>query len=473
MATFQAQIDAGAKVNVAFNAQTGAFSLPIGSVGEGLHHVKLFASDVVGNASAPLDLTFRVDTLAPVFNVSSPAVSGAITAGMHLTGTVDATGSSFVALSYAFDNGTPMTVGFLPSTGAFDQPLDVGALTTGPHTLHLSAMDAAGNTATQDLSLSLATSLPLSVSDFTPLINASEIGVTLHPKITFSRPVDVTTLTNAHFHASSGGQDLPITIVPATDGTSASIFFDSPMPGGATVEITVDGDQIHTADGQVLDGDQNGTPGGTLHRAYRTVSTDRRGRHQHRRHDRRSRTGPRAAHVRRCPRRPRWIINNADDVFKLPLEHVKVFVLGQEGQAVFTDAQGHFTLDPVPTGDVKLVIQGGTAIRSPTGVYFPEMVMDLNSIAGQVNWAMPEMPWFYLPRIQNGCAASHRCAMRRPMWAWRPRRRSISRRRRRRWSASPRSPAPRWAPMDTRFLMRSSASARCRTISCARCCRTA
>ena len=47
------------------------------------------------------------------------------------------------------------------------------------------------------------------------------------------------------------------------------------------------------------------------------------------------------------------------------------------GEFVFTDAQGRFTLNNVPAGDVKLVIDGRTATNAPSGYYFPEMVMDV------------------------------------------------------------------------------------------------
>ena len=45
----------------------------------------------------------------------------------------------------------------------------------------------------------------------------------------------------------------------------------------------------------------------------------------------------------------------------------------------------------MPTGDVKLVIDGTTATNPPAGFYFPEMVMDLNIQPGQANTVMGSM----------------------------------------------------------------------------------
>src|SRR5262249_25531352 len=95
------------------------------------------------------------------------------------------------------------------------------------------------------------------------------------------------------------------------------------------------------------------------------------------------------------------------------IAHVKVFIIGQESQAVFTDAQGRFTFASVPAGDVKLVLDGTTATNAPAGFYFPEMVMDLTIKPGQVNTVMGSMgsreaaaaseaiQGVYLPRLKS------------------------------------------------------------------------
>ena len=61
----------------------------------------------------------------------------------------------------------------------------------GAHTLTLTAIDAAGNTATQTLDVTLPQPIPLTITNVTPLDGADEVGVTYRPKVTFSRAVDV------------------------------------------------------------------------------------------------------------------------------------------------------------------------------------------------------------------------------------------------------------------------------------------
>ena len=81
----------------------------------------------------------------------------------------------------------------------------------------------------------------------------------------------------------------------------------------------------------------------------------------------------------------------ANDTWKLPIAGVKVFILGHEDEAVYTDAQGRFTLTHVPTGDVKVEFDGTTATNAPGGFYFPVMVMDTDHPARDRNTLMGSM----------------------------------------------------------------------------------
>src|SRR5438270_797620 len=78
---------------------------------------------------------------------------------------------------------------------------------------------------------------------------AVDIGLTFRPKVTFSRPIDRTTLSSANFFATdTTGTKLAVTIVPADDGTFAWLFLSQLMPGASTITITVDGSTIRAAD---------------------------------------------------------------------------------------------------------------------------------------------------------------------------------------------------------------------------------
>ena len=107
------------------------------------------------------------------------------------------------------------------------------------------------------------------------------------------------------------------------------------------------------------------------------------------------------------------VIHTADDVFLNPIAGARVWVLGLEDRAVFTDADGHFELLDVPAGTVKLAIDGRTATNAPADIFWPEMVMDLTLEPGLTNTVMGSMGTpaeqranedrseVYLPRLQR------------------------------------------------------------------------
>ncbi|MEQ1829052.1 MAG: choice-of-anchor D domain-containing protein, partial [Pirellula sp.] len=88
---------------------------------------------------------------------------------------------------------------------------------------------------------------------------------------------------------------------------------------------------------------------------------------------------------------PDGVLMTGDDIYLLPIANAKVFILGLEDQYVFTDAQGRFSFDAVPSGNVKLAVDGRTAFNPPSGIFFPEMVMDLQIEPGVANNVMRSM----------------------------------------------------------------------------------
>jgi hypothetical protein len=199
---------------------------------------------------------------------------------------------------------------------------------------------------------------------------------------------------------------------------SAWLFFTNLLAGASTVTLTVDGSTIRAADGSLLDADfamsMMSMPGSKLSSTFTTVNqvpvagTTITGAIAD--------PGPDFKPMTRDDVRngPDGVLGTADDVYLLPIAHVEIYVAGHPDQAVYTDDQGTFTLTSVPTGDVKLVINGNTATNAPDGFFFPEMVMDLTDVKpGIANTVMGSMGTpesqiantanlgVYLPRLQT------------------------------------------------------------------------
>ena len=406
-----------------FDVNTGTFILNAtdldtingGPLSDGLHTLTLIATDSRGESSPPSPIQFTLDTLTPSIVLTSPLQADELAVDSRLTGTASGTGTPLVQLTYAFDSGTaiPMTIDQM--SGVVNTPLDLSTLGTGDHTLTVNALDAAGNSTTTQIDVSLTELIPLTIRQITPALGSSEIGTTFRPQIFFSRPVDPTTLNNSNFFATdSAGQLLNATIVPSQDNDFAWLFFTDPMPGAETITLHVEGDTIlGLADAQPLDADDDGTPGGTLTSIFTTVSltpipgTTIIGQVVD--------PGPDLTPMTSddIDPGPDGLLHTDDDVFLLPLPGVKVFILGMESDFVLTDSEGRFTLTNVPAGNVKVAVDGRTGPNTPSGVFFPEMVMDVMIEPGLSNTLMGSMGTpeqqranetreeVYLPRIQQ------------------------------------------------------------------------
>lgn len=396
----------------------GNFAVPtafaLNGSADGAHSLSFRATDYAGNTSTPLAYAFTLDTQAPTMAITAPLANDALTAASHLIGTVSGTGSAVTALCYAFDGGPLFSVIFDPASGAFDQPLNLSSLAPGNHSLVVSTRDAAGNTATTTRNVTLPTAIPLTVTEFSPANRSADVGSTQRPKVTFSRAILRTSLRADNFYATdTTGTKLLAHVVFSDDNMSAWLFFTSPMPGASTVTVTVDGSTIQAADGSQLDAAGTGTPGSKLTFNFSTVSlaslpgTSLTGRLADPGPDLKPNT------IDDVRRGPDGVLMTGDDVYLNPIANVRVYILGQEDQAVFTDAQGRFTLPSVPSGNVKFVLDGMTAINTPAGCYFPEMVMDLSIEPGRVNTVMGSMgsraaaaaseaiQGVYLPRLKS------------------------------------------------------------------------
>ncbi|MFO1358315.1 Ig-like domain-containing protein [Plasticicumulans sp.] len=390
---------------------TTAFALD-GSA-DGVHTLSLTAVDAAGNATATVTRSFTLDTRAPALTLTSLDDGDLLDVASRLSGSADPTGSPLTELSYAFDGQARRNLVFDATTGAFDQALAIGELGIGNHTLVLTARDAAGNVTTLSRTLTLDQLAPFTVTSVTPTDGASDVGVTFRPQVYFSRAVNTATLTaNSLYATGPDGTKLSTTIVPSLDGSFAWLFFNNPMPGGSTITLHVNGALIRAAsDGAFLDADGDGTAKDELTTTFTTVSTTPVlgtklvGRVVD--------PGPDLLPMTfdDIRRGPDGVIHTADDVFLNPIAHAKVWILGRESEVIYTDANGYFELNNVPVGDVKLAVDGRTATNAPSGVFFPEMVMDLTLRPGITNTAMGSMgslaeqqdnadrQELYLPRI--------------------------------------------------------------------------
>ena len=384
------KVDGGAAQAITLDAQ-GNFrittALATDGSADGTHTVAITARDKSGNVTAPFVRSFVLDTVSPAITLTSLANGDALTDTSRLTGIASPTGSSIVAFTLAVDGGKAVPLAVNTTTGAFDIAYPASNLGLGTHSLVLTATDAAGNTGTLTRSVVVSAYAAFKITGETPAPAATDVGVTQRPQIYFSRQVNSTTLTSASYYATAAdGTVIPTTVVPSADGSFAWLFWNTPQPGGQKVTVHVDGSLIRAAaDGTFLDAAGTGTAGSMLTFTFTTVATS-------------SVTGTKLVGRAVDPgpdnvpntfddvrRGPDGIIHTLDDVYLNPIAGATVTIIGRPDLSTVTDANGLFTLDNVPAGDVKVVIDGRVATNSPTGFFFPEMVIDANFVAGATN----------------------------------------------------------------------------------------
>ena len=153
-----------------------SFTYTPGTVlGDGSHTVTVDATDNDGNAAAQKSTTFKVDTIPPTLNVTSPT-EGMITSTKSLTvsGTTNDATSSPVTVKISLNSADQgaVTVG---GNGAFSKAV---MLKEGENVIVVTVTDAAGKSSSVTRNVTLDTSVPKIVSStITP--NPVDAGQTM------------------------------------------------------------------------------------------------------------------------------------------------------------------------------------------------------------------------------------------------------------------------------------------------------
>lgn len=379
-----------------------------GDLPDGRHTLMLTATDIHGNSSETLSLSFTLDTLAPTLELTSLIAGETLSGDERISGTSDGTGS-FTEVFYQFGEFAPQRVGVSSIDNSFSTPIEFRGTPDGIHTVSVIAQDQAGNMNRVEVAdIEVALDLPLMLSSVRPADGSTSVGVTAKVRASFSKSVDPTTVSSDSFFASVNGEKLPAKLVPSGDGLFATLFFDEPLPGSSVVDVTVAGDTLLSAiDGEPLDADGDGVAGGTFRYTFSTVSTTPvpgttlRGRIVS--------TGPDGSigTADDLAAGPDGELGTDDDIALLPIEGATIKILGMS-EEVRTDADGFFELSEVPTGRAKVEVDGRTASNAPAEFYYPEMVMDVpmlpgaaNTIMGMEKFFLPPLPQAILQPINN------------------------------------------------------------------------
>lgn len=170
------KVDSGAEAAVTLTGSgtelTGTFT-PSSALADGSHTITVYAYDYDGNKSNVASVSFKIDTVPPVLNVTTPS-QGLVTnnAKVTVTGTTNDVTSSPVTLTIKLNSGSDESV-TVNGNGSFSKEL---TLTSGANTITVVSTDAAGKSTTVTRTVTLDTVAPtFGKVDITP--NPTETGV--------------------------------------------------------------------------------------------------------------------------------------------------------------------------------------------------------------------------------------------------------------------------------------------------------
>lgn len=149
---------------------------PTSALSEGAHTLVFNVSDNDGNSAAAVSVTFTVDTVPPIMNLTAPT-NNLVTnnKAVAFSGTTNDATSSPVTLKYTVNGGTAVSVN-VAANGSFSGTITLPE-TDGEYTIEFMATDAAGKTTSVTRKVTLDTKAPV-ITAVTLTPNPVDAGAT-------------------------------------------------------------------------------------------------------------------------------------------------------------------------------------------------------------------------------------------------------------------------------------------------------
>ncbi len=222
------------------------------------------------------------------------------------------------------------------------------------------------------------------------------VAVTRETIVQFSSPLAANTvLTANNFYAGSGGRRFLSRIALSSDRMKATLFYLEPLAGSSRVYTVFDGAGVKDERGRLIDPDGDGAEGGSLVIGFDTVNVS-------------ALPGTAVVGTVFASELAAGADTGTNAVNK-PLAGVTITVDGMEQTLrATTDANGNFTLSPVPPGrffvhiDGRTVVNDAAGIRYPSKSYYPFVGKGWEAVAGRTNNLAGGTGRIYLPLITAG-----------------------------------------------------------------------
>ena len=228
------------------------------------------------------------------------------------------------------------------------------------------------------------------LAESSPSHGETGVAVTRETILRFSGPLAATTqITGDQLYAEFGGRRILGRAELASDHRTLTLFYLEPLPAGARLRVTLAGDRIFDAQGNLLDLDRDGKPGGNAVIDFETLGI--------------TALSNTAVIGRVFASDFATGADGKQTSVNRPLGSVIITVDGAEQTLrTFTDSQGNFKLQPAPAGRFFVHVDGRQAQGSswPNGAYYPFVGKAWDAIAGRENNKAGGTGEIYLPLIK-------------------------------------------------------------------------
>ncbi len=214
-----------------------------------------------------------------------------------------------------------------------------------------------------EVEVAAAASVPFLTTS--PANGEADVAVTRETIFRFRDPLRRGDVTGDTFTARFGQQVLNTRLHVSPDNRTVTLFYNPNLPSSARVNVTIDGDNLRNENGDLVDIDQDGEPGGT-----RTISFD-------------TLTLTTLPNTEICGRVFASELGNND--VNVPLQNVRISVDGKADELfTTTDNNGNFCLNPAPAGRFFVHVDGQNVTNNvPEGGYYPSVGKAWESIPGE------------------------------------------------------------------------------------------
>ena len=352
----------GVPINATVVDDLGLATIETMPLSNGTYELTATATDLAGNTSSFSEpLTIAVDTdppIEPIFALDPASDTDTV-------GDLETRAETVTLVGQTEANATVELVetGAITTADATGRFSFVGvALASGPNSLTVQAGDGAGNIS--EFSQTITRVETFGIEELSPA-NAEEfVSLTRETIVRFTTPVDPTTLNEDSFYLIANGERIPGRIVVSSTEQFATFYYDDPLPASTAVRIVLEGDKIIGRDGNALDGDGDGIPGGTATAQFSTQP------------------------LTRIPDTNVFGYvfdshNTNADGSNIPIVGATIRVDGLPGVTAVTDENGFFQLEDMPAPDFFVHIDGSTATNAPDGTTYATLGKPFHSVPGQ------------------------------------------------------------------------------------------